>query len=180
MTVITTTLGPADVYDAIMAMFPTAEGIACVQGEGVITVTVDSGLTEQNVQAAVNAYVALSFSRLQDAALANVEANRTASLLAFTFQGNAIPLTDATQGAINAAYVWLSNPDNAGQTISWQVTPRLYLPVNLEAITALGLAAGTFVQAGFSNSEALAAQIVAATTADQINAVPNTGWPVGT
>lgn len=109
--------------------------------------------------------------------LAALQAARAAAILAFSYQGFEVPLTEQTQNDVgNAVSALQSSPE--GTTIDWEIVDGLYVPMGLSELQALGLAAFSHVQACFANSRAITLAIAATASAEAVYAVDLTaGWP---
>lgn len=104
-------------------------------------------------------------------ALAAIQGRRDQAILAFSFAGHPVPLTDKTQQDIGNAVQALGR-QSAGSTVAWEIADGVYVDMDLPTVQAMGDAGFAHVQACFANSKALTALLDAAKPYDL-----ESGWP---
>ncbi len=103
--------------------------------------------------------------------IAAIQSRRTRAILAFTYGGHAIPLTDETQRDVGNAVQALAR-QAAGTTIPWEIVSGVYVDMTLTDVQALGDVAFAHVQACYANSKTLTEAAQASQSYDL-----ESGWP---
>ena len=92
--------------------------------------------------------------------------------------GTPIRTDEGSQAKISGAVALFVN-DPTLQAIDWEAQPGVWVTLDAATMTAIGVAVGRHVQACFSNARAIAAQIEAASSITELDAIDlEAGWPV--
>jgi hypothetical protein len=94
-----------------------------------------------------------------------------------TINGLVVPTDEKTQNRAANAVLYLDKSPGV-ETVDWEISPTEDVVLDLETLTAIATGIGAHVQACFTRSKTLKADILAAEDAEALAAIDiNAGWP---
>ena len=175
---VTTNETPLTVHSALVAAYP-GEGFSSKPGASgqVIAICDNVARVTGDVTSAISAWNAAGLARAKVAKLQALADRRYRAQILCSFGGGQAASDDTAAARISAAIGAL---EDAGQTgpVNWKFADGSWVPLSLSNLKLLRGAGVTHVQACFDMEAALAAEIGAATTTVDVNAIDiDSGWP---
>lgn len=167
---------PAVIKATTPIIGPDAWGVGPGDDAGTLMIVFDEGRLNE-VMAAIDGYDDYILARAKSDRIEAVATRRKNAIIhGFSFNGMSMKLDPDTENALSKAYAALQRQPQ-GTAIDWEVSRGVFMSFDLSTVGAISDAAFGHVQACFTNSKAITAQIVAAEDMLALDALDlDSGW----